>query len=136
MSWGARKTGFQQLDGKMAGMKRLSGDDVAIRALTAAGQPIAEAARANVRVASGRLRDSIIVGTQLSPSQAAAATDDGKPHVYVGPGSLVEAITEEFGTVHEGPHPFLRPAWEAGQGGALDAAQAAYEAEFDQVAGG
>jgi hypothetical protein len=32
--------------------------------------------------------------------------------IYVGPGSMAQAITEEFGTVREAAHPYMRPAWD------------------------
>lgn len=90
------------------------------QALQAIGRPIAEDARSRVRVDKGHLRDSIRVGGLLSRSQRAEHVKESDIEVHVGPSNLPQAITEEFGTTDQAPHPFLRPAWEAGKDKALE----------------
>ncbi|HON00633.1 MAG TPA: HK97 gp10 family phage protein, partial [Acidobacteriota bacterium] len=67
-------------------------------ALKKAGNPIAEAAKANVPVVTGRLRDSIKVSTSLKPSQRKGRQDRSVVTVYVGASSPVAHLVE-FGTV-------------------------------------
>lgn len=103
-------------------------------ALKKAGSPIAEAARANVPVVTGGLRDSIKVSPSLKPSQR-KGQDRSVVTVYVGSSSPVAHLVE-FGTVERildeprlvklgdrwiritttgfvSPNPFLRRAWHA-----------------------
>lgn len=134
MSWGVRVTGLADLKLRLSGASEITDPSVVQPALLAGGEPVAEAARSIVRQRSGRLEQSIDVGTELSSHQA----DDGEtgPVAYIGPASMAEAITEEFGTLHEAPHPYLRPAWEQQQGAAVEAIADALSAEFDQRVGG
>lgn len=104
-------------------------------ALKKAGNPIAEAARANVPVVTGGLRDSITVSPSLKPSQRKGRQDRSVVTVYVGSSSPVAHLVE-FGTVERtldepriiklggrwaritttgfvSPNPFLRRAWHA-----------------------
>lgn len=104
-------------------------------ALKKAGQPIAEAAKANVPVRSGRLRDTIKVSTSLKASQRGGKFDRSRVTVYIGSSSPVAHLVE-FGTVERilkeprmvllngrwvkvrstgfvSPNPFLRNAWDA-----------------------
>ena len=134
MTMSARSTGFRQLDVKLDALKGVARDDALLAAFTAGAQPVADAARALVRERSGELHDSIDVGTRLSPAQAAQEPSDGHVRVYVGPGSLAQAITEEFGTLHEAPHPFMRPAWDAEQDTAIAEVARVMSEEVDRVA--
>ena len=67
-------------------------------ALKKAGNPIAEAAKANVPIVTGRLRDSITVSPSLKPSQRKGRQDRSVVTVYVGSSSPVAHLVE-FGTV-------------------------------------
>ncbi len=137
MTWGARKSGFSAVDSQLIGISGLSRPEILKPALQAGAQPFAEAARGLVRVRTGRLRDSIAVGDQLPPHAASVDQSSGAlVEVFVGPGPYPEATTEEFGTLHEAPHPFMRPAWEQQQGAAVDAIVANLSGEFDRRAGG
>jgi len=104
-------------------------------ALKKAGQPIAESAKANVPVKSGRLRDTIKVSTSLKASQRGGKFDRSRVTVYIGSSSPLAHLVE-FGTVERilkeprnillngrwvtirstgfvSPNPFLRNAWDA-----------------------
>lgn len=121
MRAGFRVEGFDEADRNLAALDDLTDSDELKRIGIVALQPVAETAKGLVRRRSGRLGDSIHAGDRLSPVQAAKhSPEPGTVEVYVGPGSLKQAITEEFGTVHENAHPYLRPAWD----GRLRAVQA------------
>lgn len=76
-------------------------------------QPMADDMRAHADRVSGRMADSVTVGTELSPAQAASNVPIADIEVYAGPGPLVEAIQEEFGNFRQAPSPFIRPAFDA-----------------------
>jgi HK97 gp10 family phage protein len=136
MTMSVRTIGFEELDGKIDKLKTVARDEVLLAAFIAGGEPIAEAARSLVRRRSGKLHDSIGVGTELSPHQAALNPPGKGVQVYVGPGALPEAITEEFGTVHEAPHPYMRPAWDGQQGAAISEIARVTAAEVDKITRG
>ena len=49
-------------------------------------------------------------------ANAAAAGDDPaitSAVMVIGPGRMPQAYMQEFGTVHHGPQPYMRPAWDA-----------------------
>lgn len=87
------------------------------RVLIAAGEPIAATARALAPVKTGRLVTSISV----VPAQPSKMTRAGRGNydkqsqveVLVEAGPVVQSITQEFGTVHNSAHPFMRPAWQS-----------------------
>jgi hypothetical protein len=76
-------------------------------------QPMAEDMRAHAARRTGDMADSVTVGTELSPAQAASNEPIAPVEVYAGPGPFPEAIQEEFGNFRQGPRPFIRPAFDA-----------------------
>ena len=111
---GMRIEGFEEADRNLARLADVA-DKKELRALGRdALRPVAQTAKQLVRKKTGRLAKSIRVGSRLSARQAALAPPEpGTVEVYVGSGPLTQAITEEFGTVHETGQPFIRPAWDA-----------------------
>lgn len=75
-------------------------------------EPMADDMRAHAARRSGQMADSVTVGTELSPAQAAANVPIAEIEVYAGPGPLPQAVQEEFGNFHQGPRPFIRPAFD------------------------
>lgn len=136
MTFSVRTVGFEQLGDKMDLLKGIARDEVLVKAFTAGAQPIANAARGNARRRSGKLANSIDVGTELSPRQSTLNGPHAGVQVFVGPGPLPQAITEEFGTLHEEPHPFMRPAWDAEQNAAISEVARVMTDEVDKVAQG
>jgi HK97 gp10 family phage protein len=67
--------GLKELDEALGQLTKATARNVLRRVLKKAGQPIADAARGKVPVDTGKLRDSIIVGTKLAKSTAAKAGD-------------------------------------------------------------
>lgn len=114
MKAGLRIEGFDDVDRRLVRLEAM-GDieplkDIGIEAIG----PVAETARGLARRRTGALANSIHAGDRLSPAQAALnRPEPGTVEVYAGPGPLPQAITEEFGTVHEGAHPYMRPAWDS-----------------------
>ena len=77
-------------------------------------EPIADGMRAMASRRTGEMADSVTVSTELSPAQAAQNVPIAEIEVYVGPGSLPQAVQEEFGNDHQPPRPFIRPPFDAG----------------------
>jgi len=114
MKTGLRIEGFDEADRNLKKLAEIA-DEKELRALgREALRPVSEMAKELVRRRTGTLAKSIRVGSRLSARQAALAPPQrGTVEVYVGPAPLPQAITEEFGTVNEIGHPYLRPAWDA-----------------------
>lgn len=113
MKTGLRIEGFEEVDRNLEKLAEVA-DEKELRALgREALRPVADMAKELVRRRTGTLAESIRVGSRLSGRQAAMNPPEPKTvEVYVGPGPLPQAITEEFGTVNEMGHPYLRPAWD------------------------
>ena len=115
-----RVDGLDEMDAQLKSLSEMADAETLIELGEDALQPVADAARGLVRQRTGRLAASIDVGHQLSPAQAAAnKPEPNTVEVYAGPGALPQAITEEFGTVHEQGHPYMRPAWDGNVGAVM-----------------
>lgn len=99
-------------------------------------EPIAEAMRGAVPVASNALKNSITVGTRLTRRQRAKHRKDGRDdvEVFAGAGSDPAAHLQEFGTVKFPPQPFVRPAWDEGKDALLEGIKDAMWAEIEKAA--
>lgn len=98
------------LDG-LEELPKATSTNVLKRALMNAADPILETAKSLAPRLSGALEKSIAVGSKLSRRQKSLHTKQTKVEVFVGPAALVQAITQEFGTVNQPPQSFMRPAW-------------------------
>lgn len=105
--------GLKELDEALAELPRATGKNTLMRALIKAGQPVADDAANSARRLSGALQRSFGVSQKLSRRQKSQHKKESTVEVFAGPGALAQAITEEFGTAHSGPHPTLRPSWDA-----------------------
>lgn len=104
--------------------------------LTARARPIADAARGNCPVESGELKNSIKVSGRLSRSQAREARESASEvEVYIGPSPLPHAHLVEFGSIHNAPQPYMRPAWDGAKGTLLTNLAADLWAEIKKAAG-
>jgi HK97 gp10 family phage protein len=161
---GFQLSGMEELQAALADLADDAGKGVAKaamkRGLIDAAQPVADAARVLVPVKSGHLHDSITVSTKLSNpvgkaeysatlraggtrAQAVSALRDarreasgngGTVHVFVGPGPLPYAHLVEFGSVHNRPEPYLRPAWEQTKQQVLSSVSACVGAQITAAA--
>ena len=101
-------------------LSRATGTNVLKRALKAAADPISQAAKRAAPRLSGHLMQSIKPSDKLSRRQKSLYHKESEVEIFVGPAALVQAITQEFGTVTNRPQPFLRPAWQENKRAALD----------------
>jgi len=111
--------GFDGFEKNLAQLEKLATRRaVARRSLIQAAKPMAEMAQGMAPVGdTNTLAPSIMVGTKLSKRQSALhrkmfRNDRAAVEVFVGAGPLSSAHTQEFGTVHHSPQPFMRPAWD------------------------
>jgi|SRR5262245_24844379 len=93
-------------------LPKATATNVQKRALLKAAVPIAQTAQRLAPRLSGHLQMSIEPGTKLSRRQKSLYKKESKVEVFVGPAALVQAITQEFGTITNKPQPFMRPAWD------------------------
>lgn len=144
-----RIEGLRELDAALGEFKKSTARAVLHRVLRKAAEPIGEKARQlapdDPETGPPDLHTSIAVSTRLknptgnaefaavmraggTTAEARAALRDARragstsfAEVYVGPSKGGgHGILQEFGTVHHGPQPFMRPAWEQHKSGALD----------------
>ncbi len=112
-------SGFADLDRALAEIeKAATAKAIMRRSLKRAAQPIADMAAAAAPELSGQLGKSVAVSTKLSKRQKAKhrkmfKNDKAAVEMFVGAGPLSSAHTQEFGTEHNAPQPFMRPAWDA-----------------------
>jgi HK97 gp10 family phage protein len=84
--------------------------------------PMAERARQLAPVDQGELRDSIAVSTKLTRRQRSLHVKESPDaiEVFAGAGPHPQAHMQEYGTEHNAPQPFMRPAWDAERDGVLE----------------
>lgn len=129
------------------------------RVLTKAAGPIKDAAQQLVHERTGRLKRGITISTKVkggnkggsayhkaiaegaSKSEARAAARDVNrgprriQEVFVGPSAKsYYSHFEEFGTVKQAAHPFMRPAWDANKDKALDIIKTELGTEINKAA--
>lgn len=132
MSVTVHVSGFKELGAALDEMKKTTAKGVMKRVLKKAAQPVAVAAAALVHVGTvskpghkaGRLRDSATVSDRLSRRQKRLHKKEETTsfsEMFVGFGPLVEAVTEEFGTIRGvKAHPAMRPAWDANKNAVMN----------------
>lgn len=105
--------GMRDLEKKLFELKNSTAKNKMRKVLREAGEPIARRMRSKVSVRSGRLKESIDVSTVLTKNQRRQQRKGSFADVemHIGPSSLVQGITEEFGTFNQPADPFARPAW-------------------------
>ena len=113
--------GLRELERNLHELPRSVSKRVVRHALRKGGEPVIEAARARAPVKTGALRDSIGGGHRLSKRQKRLHRKESAEEYFVGAGGkgARHAYLQEFGTVHHGPQPFLRPAFMVSQSEAL-----------------
>lgn len=120
-----RIDGLKELDQALSQLPRATGKNVLRRIGIRSLAPVISAARNNVPVYRGDLKESLKITTKLSKRQQrenAKAVADGKASVqlYAGAAALPHAHLVEFGTATTPPQPFMRPAWDANKDEVLD----------------
>ena len=108
--------GFRELEKAFNTLPNAVSKRILRGAMKKALKPVAVDAKSKVPVRTGKLRDSIFVGTKLAPSQEAdSALKTGHIRVVMGTewpegahGHFVE-----FGTSKMVAQPYMRPAWDS-----------------------
>lgn len=125
--------GLSELDEALGEFPKATEKNILKRALTQAGTPIAADAQLASRKMSGKLQRSYGVSQKLSRRQKSRLKKESAVEVYAGPGALVQAITEEFGTSGQAAHPTLRPAWDRLKMTALNTFRDLLKVEIDKA---
>ena len=121
--------GLEGLQSALQDLPKATGRNVLKRALLKAAEPIVAAAKSHAPEETGDLRGSITVGTKLTKRQKRLHRKQGKRdvEVFIGPGPARHsgqppdyAHLVEFGSIHNEPHPFMRPAWDKGKTAVVD----------------
>jgi HK97 gp10 family phage protein len=109
--------GLADLQRALKELPKATGKNALRRALLKAAEPIAEdaakAAPDDPATAGFDLHTSVVSGTKLSRRQRRQHRKQGEVEAFVGAGPLPQAHLNEFGSSHQRPQPFMRPAWEA-----------------------
>jgi HK97 gp10 family phage protein len=125
--------GLKELEDALRELPKATGKNVLKRALMDAGEPILDAARSAAPQLTGALKRSHASGTKLTRSQKKQNVPESAVEIYVGPGGLVQAITQEFGTVNAPAQPFMRPAWDANKQTALNMVRQSLADEIEKA---
>lgn len=113
-------SGFKELAEALEQLPKATARNTLRRVLRKAAEPTREAAQAKAPILSGRLRESVVVGTQLTRRQKADARKEGTyfSEIHVGTAKGY-SVPQEFGTVDHAAQPFMRPAWDQNKDKAL-----------------
>lgn len=164
MKMTVRVDGLRELDAALGELPKATARRVLLRTLSKAGKPIAERAAElapdDPQTGSPDLRTSIIVsaklknpvgaaefaavmkagGSRAEAGRAMAAARKAQPGgsfamMFVGPSARqFHAHMQEFGTVHHGPQPFMRPAWDEKAQAALEVIKTTLGDEIEKTA--
>lgn len=116
--------GFKALDAALGELTPAAGKNVLRRVGRRALEPFDAEWRAHAPHLTGTLEESGGVGSNLSRRQRQLVRRESTVEVFAGPGANPQAIQGEFGNEHQAPTPYVRPAWDAKQGEALDIVKA------------
>lgn len=129
--------GLKELDEALAELPKATGKNALRRALIKALTPMETQAEALAPELTGDLKAGFSVGTKLSKRQMAdhkrevgstpvmtiggwRSNPTTAVYVFMGPRGSAKSIVQEFGSAHQGPHPYMRPAWDSGKISALE----------------
>ena len=135
-----RIEGFKELEAELEKLARPAARKAsARRALRKAAEPMAALAQSLApRGETGTLAPSVSIGTRLSKRQQGLhrrmfRNDRAAVEMFVGAGPLASAHTQEFGTIHHSPQPFLRPAFDQDKDAMLDRLKAELWADIQKA---
>lgn len=125
--------GYAELAEGLEELPQATATNVQKRALKKAAAPIVDAAKRLAPRLSGHLQTSIKPSEKLSRRQKSLYHKESQVEIFVGPAALVQAITQEFGTINNRPQPFMRPAWDANKRKALELIKDELAAEIEKA---
>ncbi len=135
MTDGMKISGFRELSDALGELKKSTERSVLRRTAVKALQPFVDRAKQLVPVHEGYLRDSIVIGTQLSKRAKAADRVEPRSGVRVFAGTANRnAVPREFGSIRSPAHPYARPAWDATKDGILDQVKTDLAADIEKTA--
>jgi HK97 gp10 family phage protein len=114
--------GLRELDKALGELPKSTAKSVLRKVLLEAGEPIARAARRKVPTETFHLQESIDVSTKLSDRQRGLHKGAGGKafrEMFVGTNDPA-GVQQEFGNENHDAQPFMRPAWDAEKGNALE----------------
>lgn len=158
-----RVEGLAELDAALADLPKATAKNCLKRAIEKACIPIVVAAKIYSPYRTGRLRRSIGVSkikftageagkrafaeamaggaTRQEAGELAAAANAGAEDkgitsavAVIGPGRSRYAGMQEFGSVKNAAHPYMRPAWDGNQSNALELIKAELKTEIEKAA--
>lgn len=128
-------SGFRELSDALGEFKKSTERTVLRRVAIKALQPFVDTAKQFVPVDEGWLRNSIVIGSNLTRNAKSADRLQPKAGVRVFAGTANRnGVPREFGTWRTRPQPFMRPAWDATAPKILDQVQRDLAAEVDKTA--
>jgi HK97 gp10 family phage protein len=143
--------GLRELNDALAELPKATAKNVLKRALVKALGPMEAQAEGLAPELTGDLRAGINVGTKLTKRQMAQHRRDvgstpvvtiggfrSEPqtavYVFMGPRGSSKSIVQEFGSVNQSPHPYMRPAWDSNKKSALESIKDDLAEEIDKAA--
>lgn len=131
--------GLRELEQALRELPKATGKAVLRRVLKQIAQPIADQAEQLAPRDTGALQASIGVSTKLSRRQRGVhkkmfKDDRASVEMFIGPGALPQATLREFGGDGQPPKPFMRPAWDANKGPALETVKSSLWSEIQKAA--
>lgn len=128
--------GAKELARALEELPKATARNVLKRVLTKAGKPVEAAMIAGAPRDTGFTAGSIGVSARLNPAQRREAKKEGKffAEVYVGSTRGSAAVFQEFGTVDQPAHPYMRPAWDANKEGVLRVVETELGGEISKAA--
>lgn len=130
-----RMEGFKELGQALDQLPKATARNTLRRVLKKAAEPVRDAMADKAPVLTGRLKQSIVVGTKLTSRQARDAKREGKHFAEVHVGTADPAgVVQEYGSFKEPAQPFARPAWDATSTDALVTISTELGAEIEKAA--
>lgn len=127
--------GFADLEKALDDLTRAAGAGVLRRSLKKSAEPMADLANSLAPVgATGEYSKSFHYSTKLTKRQASLQrrnVEKSAVQGYVGTKDPA-GVQQEFGNVHNGPQPALRPAWDQDRKPLLDRLSKNLWAEFEK----
>lgn len=131
--------GLEQTVSNLGDLARATQRNAVLRTLLKAGEPTATLAASLAPRERGILSFSMAVTNQLTRRHKSEQRNrPSEVEVYIGPaggmGALYYASAQEFGSLANMPHPYLRPAWESTKETVLGLIVSGLSAEVDRAA--
>ena len=129
--------GLRELNDALSKLPKATSRNVLKRIGLKALEPMVQTASSLAPELTGELRASIDASQKLSRRQKSVhnreegsktvITPDGfrstpktVVFVFMGPSGSAKSVVQEFGSVNQAPHPYMRPAWDANKEKSLD----------------